>query len=95
MKYLLLLLISLPAFADTIAVARHEGITISLHDTECKSKGVKNLPYRAVWDETNGKKSIKVEGCYGVAGGQIVMMFFDDKTVAVLPTQLFQKATGI
>lgn len=92
MKYLLLLLLlPLSVWAEPVAVASGNGITITIHTDPCKSEGVKNLPKRATWKEAGGE----VEGCYGVAGGQIVMMYFDDKTVAVLPVQLFKRVNGV
>ena len=91
MKYLILIFLPLFAHAETIASASQNNVTISLTNEPCASQSVKNLPYRAIWTEPNGK----IEGCYGVQSGTVVMLYFEDKTVAVLPTQVFQKVTDI
>ena len=93
MKYLLLILLLVPfsVKSEVKASASHNGITIQLTDEPCKSQGVKNLPYRAVWKEGKGS----FEGCYGVASGAVVMLYFEDKTVVVLPVQAFARTTGV
>lgn len=45
---------------------------------------VTNLPYRATWDE-GGRRH---EGCYTVKDG-LVLAYFDDRTVAILPLSVF------
>lgn len=93
MKYLLLILLLFPFSlkAEPVAVSSNNGITITLFDEGCKSHNVKNLPYRAAWKEGKGS----FEGCYGVSSGVVVMLYFEDKTVVVLPVQAFAKTTGI
>lgn len=93
MKYILLILLLFPFSlkAEPVASASHNGITITLFDEGCKSQNVKNLPYRALWKEGKGS----FEGCYGVASGAVVMLYFEDKTVVVLPVQAFSRTTGV
>lgn len=86
----LLLLLPALAFAKPVAIAESDGIVITLTDERCAVAEVTNLPYRATWLE-NGKT---VEGCWGVAH-QIVMSYWTDKTVAILPAGAFNKALEI
>lgn len=75
-----------PAFK---AVAEN-GVTIILYDEPCKlTEEVTNLPRRATWDE-NGKVN---EGCWRYTNGTVVA-YFDDKTVAAIPAQVFERVTG-
>jgi hypothetical protein len=80
------------ATAKPIATADQEGIRLVLTDEPCTLTAVKNLPFRATWVE----KDKSYEGCYGShPGAGIVMAYFDDKTVAIMPAQIFHKTTDI
>jgi len=94
MKYVLALIAALPmpVYAKTLYIARSGDITVSLTDEPCQIQAVSNLPKRAIWVE----KGKTFEGCYGLQpNAGIVMAYFDDKTVAVFPGQLFERAVEI
>ena len=67
-----------------------EGARIVVTDEACQLKEVTNLKYRAVWHE----KGKTFEGCYAVHPYGLVVAYFDDKTVAVMPLDAFVKVTG-
>lgn len=67
-----------------------EGVVITLHNDKCLVKEVENLPTRITWDE----KGKVTEGCYGVKHG-IVIFYFADKTVGIIPVQVFEKVIGV
>ena len=74
--------------ADAVAVAAAEGIRIVLHDDKCGLSTVSNLPAKATWTE----RGVITEGCWGIQPAlDIVMLFFADKTVVVVPRQIFTK----
>lgn len=81
-------------YAEPMAVANVNGgqVVIMVYTDDCNLKDtVINLPKRATW--TEGGKTF--EGCVGVqpeAG--VAMFYFDDKTVAIVPLQIFARATG-
>lgn len=68
-----------------VAKLTNQGITITLTDEKCTLSAVSNLPYRAKWDE-QGKH---YEGCFGVLK-IFVILYFDDKSVVVLPAGMFK-----
>ena len=79
------------ANAEPIYKASAEGTTITLHTADCKMPAVKNLPKRAVWEEGG----VKTEGCYGPHPQfPVVVFYFSDRTVVIVPVQLFQRVTG-
>jgi len=79
------------ASAEPIYKASAEGTTITLHTADCKMPAVKNLPKRAVWEEGG----VKTEGCYGPHPQfPVVVFYFSDRTVVIVPVQLFQRVTG-
>lgn len=90
---LLFLFFASASEAKPIAALSEEGVTITLYDDKCPlTKKVTNLPYRATWKD----KDKSFEGCAGsTAGGQIIVLFFDDNTVAVLPAGVFQRVSGV
>lgn len=93
MKFLLtLLLILIPAAvgAAPVALAVDGPVSVTLYDEPC-TVDVSNLKLRAVWTEA-GKT---FEGCYGVFGRAVVGAYFSDKSVVVLPVQMFQPAKDI
>ena len=85
-----LLLIIAGAFtharAADVAKLSNSGITVTLTDEKCGLSAVSNLPYRAKWDEGNKH----YEGCFGVQK-IFVLLYFDDKTVVVLPAHMFSQ----
>lgn len=88
----LLLAAALPAYGDNpIAMVKVGDVTVVLHKEPCNLPEVTNLKSRATWTE-NG---VMTEGCYGVMPHvDVVAFYFTDKTVAVIPVQLFEKTAG-
>lgn len=88
--YLLLALVS-KVYAAAIFGLENNGVTVTLYTEDCQLKTVSNLPYRATWVE--GGKTF--EGCWGArpeAG--VVLGFFDDGSIAMMPIQAFRKLVG-
>lgn len=75
------------AKAAPIATATSGHLTITLYSDPCSLKAVSNLPQRAVWIEA-GKVS---EGCWGASQFGVIMAYFEDKTVAVIPFEVFRR----
>ena len=79
------------AHAIPVAEAAADGAKVTLTDEDCKLKDkVSNLPKRATWQE-RGKK---FEGCYGVHPGGVVMAYFSDGAVVIIPVQMFTAVSG-
>ena len=69
-------------------MAQADDVSIVLHDEPCAFKDkVTNLPFRATWHEADKV----VEGCWTVNGADIVMLWFEDRTVAGLPKDHFER----
>lgn len=90
---LLLLAVTWPtkAHAGPVYQADVEGVKIVLTDEPCQIPAISNLQRRATWTE----KGKTTEGCFG--GHQqfpIVMLYFADKTVVVVPVQMFTQVRG-
>ena len=68
-----------------------DGAVVTLHSEPCALKEVSNLPKRATWDE----KGKTFEGCWGVSPFGVAMLYFSDRTVAVVPAEAFRKVTGV
>ena len=68
-------------------------VTITVYDQPCTHVDqITNLPNRATWQE-DGKV---FDGCVGVISELGVAMFwFNDRTIAVVPLQMFHKVTAI
>jgi hypothetical protein len=69
-----------------------DGAKVVLHDDKCAVGAVKNLPYKATWEE----KGKVYQGCWGArpeAG--IVMFYFDDKSVGMIPIQDLTAIRGV
>ena len=80
------------ANADPIARASAEGIVITLTDEDCKLTAVSNLKKRATWEE----KGKTFEGCWGGHPAfPIVMGYFSDRSVVVLPVEAFAAVSGV
>jgi hypothetical protein len=73
--------------AKPMFAADLEGVRIVLTDDKCDLTVVANLPYKATWTE----KGRTFTGCWGVMGQNVVAFFSEDKTVAAIPVQVFQK----
>ena len=87
MRYVLAFIIILMpgcAQAAVIAVGEGDGVKVSLTDEPCALPAVVNLPRRATWEE----KGKTFQGCWG-RSGPVVMAYFDDRTAAVFPVQMF------
>jgi hypothetical protein len=68
------------------------GIKIVLTDEPCRLSAVYNLPYRGTWTE-KGKTS---EGCWAVHPEvPFIISYWDDRTVAILPTVAVHPLTGV
>jgi hypothetical protein len=80
------------ANADPIYRANAEGIVITLTNEDCKLPAVSNLKKRATWEE----KGKTFEGCWGGHPAfPIVMGYFSDRSVVVLPVEVFAPVTGV
>jgi len=78
------------ALAAPVAVADGSGVKITLFDEACRLDTVSNFKFRATWEE-GGKL---FEGCYGGNYG-VIVAYFSDKTVAIMPLQAFVKVQGV
>ena len=77
--------------AAPIAVSTTPGVTIILTDEPCAFKEVRNLPRRATWTE----HGTTFEGCWGagrVLGNDVVLGYFSDQSVVVIPVLYFRAA---
>lgn len=72
-------------------VTTPDGVVITLHKDKCEMREVSNLPRSATWDE----KGKTFKGCWGVSNLGVVMLYFSDKTVAVVPASAFEKVIGV
>ena len=91
---LLLLFIPLEVFgqSEPIYEASGNGIRIVVYKEKCKLEAVSNLPWRAVWYQ-DGKE---VEGCIGAKDELgVVVAYFVDKSIVVLPQDIFRKVVGV
>lgn len=80
-----LVLFSAHAAAEPVAQAVAEnGGVITFYTEPCELKSqVTNLPHKVRWVDPGGKT---FEGCYrAVPEGRVVVAWFDDKTVALIP----------
>ena len=79
------------AHAGPVYQADVEGVKIVLTDEPCNLPAVSNLQRRATWTE----KGKTTEGCFGGHPQfPIVLMYFADKTVVVVPVQMFTQVRG-
>ena len=88
-----LVLVGLATNAHAIPLfqAEAEGIKIVLTDEDCRLPAVSNLPKRATWHE----KGKVFEGCFGAHPMfPVIMGYFADKTVVVLPVEMFTRVSG-
>lgn len=87
---LLLLAFLGSAHAEPMFRAEGDNTVITLHSEACALEAVANLPRRATWLE--GGKTI--EGCWQNHPFGLVILYFADKTVVLVPTQAFTQVTG-
>lgn len=80
------------ALAEPRFKAEGEGAVITLYDEPCLIKDqIANLPYRATWEE----KGKTYQGCFAPRpDAQLIVAYFEDHTVALIPFQALQKVTG-
>ena len=89
----LLIAATYPTKAHASAMLRAEsgGVTVTIYDQPCALKEVSNLPKRATWTE----KGKTYEGCIGAHPQfPVLMAYFTDKTVVVLPVEMFTRVQG-
>ncbi len=80
------------SYSAPLYQAKAEGIDITLTDQPCKLPAVSNLKFEAIWTE----KGKSYKGCYGGHPQlPVVVLYFEDKTVVVLPVDLFVKVIGV
>ena len=80
-----------PTYAEVVAVARSDTVTLSLTDEACDVPHVTNLKLKAVWTDSKGD----INGCWGSQiEGMLIVIYFDDGSVMGVPTRAFQKVTG-
>ena len=79
------------ARAASIAMTESHGVEIVLTDEPCALPAVTNLPYRSTWKE----KGKITAGCWALSQFDVVMSYWTDRTVAVIPAALFHKVTDI
>ncbi len=69
--------------------AESDGIKVIVYDQPCALKEIVNLPKRATWTE----KGKTTEGCAGVDPRGIVLFYWGDRTVVIVPVQNFVRMT--
>lgn len=74
------------AKAEPFARADADNGSVTLHKAPCELKTITNLPYKAVWVE--GNKTF--EGCWANHPFGVVIAYFEDATVVLIPPQVFQ-----
>ncbi len=88
--FILLAFIS-PAEAKQIASAGDGSVTIGLTDELCTLGVVTNLPLRATWLE----KGVTIEGCYGTHPYGVIVVYWADKTISIVPISMFRRTIGV
>lgn len=63
---------------------------ITLHDDACTVKSVSNLKQRATWNE----KGKHYEGCWAVHPAGVILAYFDDGAVVLIPISAFARVSG-
>lgn len=93
MKKLLLSLLLLPITGSAATYqAEGDGVKVIVYgDEKCKMPEVSNLPWRATWTE----KGKTFEGCAAVDPRVgLVVFYWSDKTVVVIPSTNFVRVDG-
>ena len=79
------------ALAAPVAVAKQDGVTVTLYNEPCKLAAV-DLPHRATW-VSEGKA---FAGCAGLhAAFPIVVLYFADRSIAIVPVAVFAPLSGV
>ena len=79
------------AHADPRFQVVADGARVVLHDDKCAVSAVTNRPYKATWEE----KGQVFQGCWGARpDAGVVMFYFDDKTVGIIPMQELTPVVG-
>ena len=79
-------------WAAPIYQAEADGARVVLTDEPCTLAAVSNLKFRATWTE----KGKTFEGCWGARpDAGFVMAYWSDRTVVVMPLQIFIQVTGV
>ena len=69
-----------------------EGVKVVLHDDKCAVGAVVNLPYKATWEE----KGKVFQGCWGARpDAGLVVLYFDDKSVGIIPISELTAVQGV
>jgi hypothetical protein len=79
------------AAADPLYLAEVGAVRITLYSEPCELKEVTNLKLKATWVE-KGKVS---QGCWAATQFGVVVAYFDDRTIATIPVQAFEKVLGV
>ncbi len=93
LAFLFLSFFAVHAVADPkLRAFGQEGEIILLYDEPCAFKDVvSNLKYRATWQE----KGKTFEGCWNLSPFGIVVLYMsNDKTMFVIPAQMFEQVSG-
>lgn len=80
----------LEAKAVPILVHTTQDVIITITDEPCAQKVV-NLPQRAVWKDKRGSW----EGCVGVSRIGILVFYFTDGEIVLLPPTVFRPVMGV
>jgi hypothetical protein len=79
------------AYSAPIYEAKDETLLIVLTDEPCNLPEVSNLKHRATWTE----KGKTFQGCYAIHPAvPFVLAYFEDKTVVLVPAEVFQRVPG-
>lgn len=87
-----ILVLAISAFAAPAYQASGNGVVITIHTDDCAFKHVvTNLPRRATWKEGVNH----FEGCATARPDLgLVILWFNDLTIGLVPMSAFQKVTG-
>ena len=81
-----------PVFAEPVFQGQGQGVTITIYNEPCKLEAVSNLPFRATWEE----KGKVTEGCIAPRPEVgVVVGYFADRSIALMPIEMFQRLTGV
>lgn len=92
-QFVLITSLMIPSFAhaEAIASAESNGVKITLFKDDCTLKEISNLRFHAEWAE-HGKVT---QGCWSLHPVGLVLMYFADKTMMILPAQEFEVVSTI
>jgi hypothetical protein len=80
------------AHADPRFQVEADGAKVVLYDDKCAVAAVANLPYKATWEE----KGKVFQGCWGARpDAGVVMFYFDDKSVGLIPISGLTPVVGV